>query len=194
MIISTVLDLPKIEPDDWGKFFHLWNNHKQVLNKIRKTHNRAGAHIGLDVYCDSSFTPTYTAPMIDLKTQYPSLYEQIMMLPVPIYCARFIQSFDDFPPHMDSKWSNWAIRNWFYCEDTEPQWYYTPKTDLEQKKWLTLPKESNWWAYLDGQVNHATVFKPQLPKILIQYFVHPLHSKRFVESQMGKFPEFAISF
>jgi hypothetical protein len=190
MIVSTILDLPKVIPDDWEKWWSIWNTHSRELHKVGKSPNsESGVHVGFDVFKTSKFKPAYAAEFCDLKSLYPSLFESVMALPIDKLGVRFVMSRGDFPAHMDNKWPNWSIRNMFFCDDPNPQWYYVSG---EKKMWLTLPEESNWWAYKDGTVKHGTIYREQYPKIIIQYFTLAYTAAKYVESQFDLFPSFNI--
>lgn len=193
MIVSTPLPLPRLEPDDWEKWWNLWNKFSQPLEKVGKTPNKeVGLHVGFDVYVTSKFKPSYQATFLDFSEHYPYLLEQIMSVPVEIYGARFVMSRGNFPAHIDNSITAWQVRNMFYCQDPEQQWYYT---DLENKNkiFLKLPADTNWWAYKDGAVKHGTIFKETYPKIILQLFTHPVQTKEYVEKVINQFPEFSIS-
>mgnify|MGYP003578359606 CR=1 FL=1 len=194
MIISTPLSLNKLVPDDWEKWWNIWHTHSRPLVKSRASPNSSsGLHHGFDVYkCSDSFRAVYSAPYIDLSTLYPSLFEQVMALPINVYAIRFVMSLGNFPAHIDNKIPNWQIRNLFWCEDPEPQWYYT-KLDEDKREFLQLPPETNWWAYLDGAVKHGTVYRDNYKKILIQVFSDTSSTKKYALQEIPKFPQYTMS-
>lgn len=194
MIVSTSMNIPKIVPDDWDRWWDIWQNHSKVLVRTVETHNAVGAHEGFDIYLRKGFAPKYKAPFIDLENLYPSLYEQIMSIPLSLWGVRFIKSYDDFPAHRDNELPNWSLRTMFHCEDPNPQWYYTPRENKNDRTWLHLPEDSNTWAYLDGMLCHGTVFSKQYPKILIQYFAPQAELNAFVKSQLHYKPEYNIEY
>lgn len=190
MIVSTPLNLPKLEPTSWEIWWEIWKQAER-LTKRYETHNVPGAHFGFDVYKHPNFQPTYTAKLVDLEKLDPGLYNQIMGLPIKIYCARFVQSRADFTPHADNLKENWAIRSMFY--GGENQWYYTNMEGTDRKE-LRLPPSTNWWAYLDGAIKHGTTYVESEPKIILQLFTHPVYTKRYIESMISAFPEYVIEY
>lgn len=193
-IVSTPINFPKLVPDDWDKWWNIWNRYSTPLvKKGISPNNQSGLHVGFDVFKISVFSPTYEAAYVDLSVLYPSLYEQIVSLPMQIYGARFVSSKGDFPGHIDNRWISWSLRNMFHCEDPEPQWFYT---DMENKNktFLTLPESTNWWAYLDGAIKHGTHYKENYPKIILQVFSDPVNTTAFVEKSIGMFPEHSIEY
>lgn len=193
-IVSIPLNLPKLEPDDWDKWWHIWKNYATSLKKIGTSPNQeSGLHIGFDVYKHPGFTPVYSADYLDLKVIYPMLYEQIMSLPVYLYGARFVSSHGDFKAHIDNRYTNWAIRSMFSCQDPTPQWYYT-KIDNTETKFLKLPDNTNWWAYQDGIIKHGTIYRKEYPKIILQVFSEPKTTSEFVKTQLNIYPDHQIEY
>ena len=184
MIVSLELPLPKLEPDDWNKWWNIWNNYSQPLRKIRISPNaKQGLHIGFDVIREETFATTYEAVFLNLEELYPSLFNQIKGLPIRILCARFVQSKGHFPAHVDNFRKSWQIRNMFYCQDPISQWYYT---DLENrnKKYLTF-SNTNWWAYLDGSIKHGSEYREQFPKIILQVFSLASETSEYIEKYIN---------
>ena len=190
-IVSTPIDFPALKPDDWDKWWYIWNKFSEPLIKSRASlNNDVGKHIGFDVYRHNLFNPVHSAKFVNLEVLYPSLYEQIVSLPIKIYGARFLMSAVDFPAHIDNGFKSWSLRSMFHCEDLEPQWYYT---DMENnnKQYLSMPAFTNWWAYLDGAVKHGTHYREKYPKIILQVFSSIPSTNSFVEKSIGKFPEYS---
>ncbi len=180
MIVSLPLPLPKLIPDDWNKWWGIWNKYAQPLEKIGVSPNsEAGKHFGFDVYSNGTFQPTYKAPLINLAELYPSLNNQLTNLPFEVYTIRFVMSKGNFLPHVDNFKPTWQVRNMFWCEDPNPQWYYTDLKNTK-KEYLRLPEDKNWWAYVDGMVKHGTDYNPGHEKIIVQIFGHPVSIGRYV--------------
>lgn len=193
-IVSTPLDLPHLEPDNWDRWWDIWNEFSRPLAKTGVSPNsESGLHVGFDVFKIPQFNPVYKADYVDLKSLYPDLYNQILSLPVTIYGARFVSSRGDFSAHIDNKWHSWSIRNMFYCPDAEPQWYYTDR-EGNNKKYLIMPETTNWWAYLDGAIKHGTHYKPEFPKIILQVFSDIPRSAELSKRSFSKFPNHIISY
>ena len=78
-IISAPLDYPALIPDDWGKWWNIWETYSAPLIKTGVSPNNAVApHVGFDVYKSPEFKPVYQASYVDLAELYPSLYSQIV--------------------------------------------------------------------------------------------------------------------
>lgn len=195
MILSTVLNVPKIVPDDWDRWWDVWKQ-AEPLTRARAGHNKAnvGLHRGFDVYKARFFDPRYEAKFVDLKSLYPSLFEQLMQMPLNVRAVRFVQSYGDFPAHTDNSWPSWSVRTMFHCEDPNPQWYYKPIGKNEPQTWLTLPEESNTWAYLDGKIRHGTNYRSEYEKIIVQYFTMDFETNKWVPTHFDYKPEYNISY
>lgn len=188
-VVSTPLDLPKLEPSNWNQWWQFWEQHAKPLKKIRPTPNKqSGDHFGFDVFRHRAFLPAYFAPLVDLKSFDAHLYDSIMNVPVKIYCARFIMSTGDFLPHVDMNFSSWAIRCMFHCDDPNPQWYYTDLKN-ENRQMLKLSSKTNWWTYLDGAIKHGTTFNSHYPKILLQLFTETQSANELAKLNIGRFPD-----
>jgi hypothetical protein len=194
MISALAINHPKLQPDDWDKWWYIWDKYAEPLKKVKTSPNaEAGLHVGFDVYRTNIFNPVYIAREIDLKSLYGSLYEQVMSLPFQYWGARFVMSMGDFAPHRDNAYENWAVRNMFYCADPDPQWYYTSLSNSNQKQFLTLPEETNWFAYNDGRIKHGTIYRPEFPKIIVQIFANTRLVNKYVESNFNEYPNHEIS-
>ncbi len=193
-IVSVPINLPKLEPDDWDRWWDIWKKYATPLKKTGVSPNQeSGLHTGFDVFKIEKFSPVYKADYLDLKNIYPTLYDQIMALPVFLYGARFVLSGGDFPAHIDNFSPNWSIRSMFFCEDPVPQWYYT-KTDNTGGRYLRLPKTTNWWAYRDGIIKHGTIFRKEYPKIILQVFSDKETTDEFIKTQINLFPDHQIEY
>lgn len=195
MIISTPLDLPKVVPDDWEKWWSIWNANAEVPVRMVETHNPyPAAHDGFEVYNNGKSSHPYSAKFVDLARIYPSLLEQMLDVPFEVHRIRFLRSTMAFNPHTDRTVPNWAMRIMFHCDDPNPQWYYTPLQGPDtEKHYLRLPESTNWWSYFDGAVKHGTDFNPHHRKILAMIYPTERTIFKFISEQFAKFPEHVIS-
>jgi hypothetical protein len=81
----------------------------------------------------------------------------------------------------------------FYCKDPMQQWYYT-KIDETEPKYLDLPETTNWWAYRDGVIKHASNYRQAYPKIILIIFANQDNIDKFVETQFNIFPNHQIEY
>lgn len=194
MIVSTPLNLPPLKPTNWELWWEIWKNHAAPLVKRVKNHNQeSSVHFGFEFIRNNFFSTVYKANYVDLRQLDRELYEQVMSLPIKIFSARLLQSLADFPPHTDNRFTSWAIRSMLFCEDPETQWYYTDLNN-QNKKYLKLPQETNWWAYLDGAIKHGTTYKESYPKIILQLFTERKATEEFVRRNFDSFPDYCIRY
>lgn len=193
MIVATPLALQPLVPSDWDKWWEIWHANAAQIKKTKSTHNREGLHFGFDLYKNDKYPTVYEAAKVDFKRQWPEFYEQAMttLIPLDPYVIRFAMSQGDFPPHSDYRFPNWQVRSMFYHPDPEPQWYFTNLEETTRQD-LRLPEQTNWFAYLDGACKHATRYVADKPKIIVQVFSQLILTKKFVDSQLGTFPNFEI--
>lgn len=172
MILATPVLLPKIEPDDWERFWAVWHMNKRPLVKQTPTPNGmyGGKWEGFDVYHSPFFRANYKAEKHDLLMSYPSLWQAIMdVVPRNTSGVRFVESKCPFPAHIDNHTPTWQLRCMFYCENPSEQWYYT-RMDGTDERPLKLAHDTNWFAYKDGALKHGTRYDFEKPKILLQVF------------------------
>ena len=189
MIVSTPIDLPRLAPDDWHLWWDIWKTYAKPLTKVNQSPNSmTGEHIGFDVFKVQNLKSTYVAPFCPLNNLYPSLYSQLFKFSFAPAGIRFVMSNSNFYPHHDNGYENWSIRNMFYCEDPQPQWYYE-NANTGNRQWLKLPSSTNWWAYKDGVIKHGTIFRPEYPKIIVQVFCKLEYSEALATANFNKYPE-----
>jgi len=195
MILSTPVKLAYLAPDDWSRWWSIWEEHAQPLHKVNRSPNdRAGLHVGFDFVKVPWFRTSYEASFVDLSTLYPSLYEKILStLGFDVLCARFVTSRSNFPAHMDNFIPEWSLRCLFHCTDANSQWYYVDRNNQNRRD-LVLPPDSNWWMYLDGKVKHGTTYVPEHPKILLQVYANLSVMRRFADQHINDYPEYAIDY
>lgn len=196
MIVSTPVDLPRLEPDDWAKWWDLWDTYAQPMVKKGISPNpSSGQWIGFDALTTPLFNPVYTAPVLDLEMLYPSFYRQLRdTLPYDIGGVRFCQSQGAFSAHRDNFVPSWQLRCMMHCEDPSKQWYYE-RRDRTDRRPLVLAPETNWWAYLDGACLHGTEFHPDAKKILVQVYAQQKTFHKLAEESKLKFdPTYQVAY
>lgn len=196
MIVSTPVDLPRLEPDDWNRWWDLWRECARPMTKEGKSPNAVyGQWTGFDVMVTDRYYTVYKAPVIDLETLYPSLYNQLdqALFGYNVAGVRFCQSQAPFAAHKDNFLSSWSLRCLMHYQD-ESQWYYE-RLDRTDRRRLRLPKETNWWAYLDGKCLHGTEFNPDAKKILVQVYATQKTFLRLAEDGISKFdPQYMVAY
>lgn len=193
-VVSLPIDLPRIVPDDWAVWWDVWNNNAvQLIKNQRSPNSESAIHVGFDVFRSPLFFPVYSAPLIDLRPYLPRMMETLLTLPVKCHGIRFVQSRSDFPLHVDHRFPVWQLRYMFSCDDPAPQWFYSNMDGTDSQP-LQLPESTNWWAYHDGFCKHGTNYVEKYPKIIIQVFADQAQTANLVEQNIGKFPQYEISY
>jgi hypothetical protein len=209
-IIATPIDLPLIEPDDWNVFWEIWNNHSGFMTKLKNYRSSSaipivpGAPIlqknlwqGMEIYSTPESVPGWLAPVVDIKEKLPKLYKTISTLPINnVVRATLVQSHSDFLPHHDSNYKRWLFRANFYVTSPTPQFYVTtPGTPTEQfdKKFINLPKETNWFAYDDTKCRHGSDYHSDYPKILLQVMTSTIaDNTEIINRSIEKYKNYTI--
>lgn len=178
MIIFTPVDLPIIEPDDWDKFWEIWNAHSSRMKKINASHDASTADIGrddlwigLDIFKRYDIPLSWVAPYFDIKYALPKLYAQILNTGLAVHTVRLIQSQKPFFSHTDEDKDKWEIRAFFHHPSEVQQWYFTKPFDVDgERTYINMPKSTNWFMYNDKHAWHGTDFTEDKKKILLQFF------------------------
>jgi hypothetical protein len=184
MIIFTPIDLPKLEPDNWDKFWEVWNNNAAMLTKTRHNVDTSEASIGssdvwkgLDIYKfpTAKGVTVWDAPLYDISVEFPNMFSTIMKMQetgLRIYQVRLITSLVDVKAHTDDNLDRWAYRSYFHYTSPKSQWYFTKPGEQDgNRHYINLPKDTNWFAYNDTHCWHGTDYDPEHPKILVQLLV-----------------------
>ena len=183
-LISRVLNVPKVEPISWEKWWDFWNTNAKPLKKSVSNHNAGSAQwIGFDCYRHSSYNPAtltthYKAEFFDCSELLPMLSDVISQLPIFVSNARIIQSRSMFPPHRDYTQDNISVRTMLYDSNPKSTFYYISS---KSKDYQQLPDSSNTWMYYDHVALHGTDYNPAYQKIMIAYYGGSLYADKLLE-------------
>ena len=185
----TPLDLPKIEPKNWDKWWEVWNTHAAVISKNEKNHNDTyGLWKGLDLYRDPYMVPKLRAagltgvhdPVYNSPYHYQSpvvidlVHQVISHFPMHVICIRVIENLDVVPPHSDESNPAPNVRSILWSDYTEPIWRF----DLEEKSLeMTLPEDTNSFYYLDYPLKHSAIYQPDKTKGVLVVYGVPMKDK-----------------
>lgn len=196
MIIYSPIDLPKIQINDWNKFWEVWKLTAKQLVRVREIGYSnvptgiSSNWIGIDIFRKYNYMPVYYAPLIEvieidsLKEHFPTLN-----------CVRIIQSTEDILSHTDDNNDDWKVRGMLHYTSNKSQWYFTkPEDRFGDRHYMKLPDNTMWFTYNDKYCWHGTDYDSEHPKLLIQlYFSEPLSNKLLQES-FEKYKDYVIEF
>lgn len=200
MIVATPLDLPKIIPDDWDVFWDIWNTQSSNLVKTKQNTAFSKADVGaskvwrgMDIYSSGYIKTAWSAPLVDISSELPNLYNTCSTLPFDgVFRVRLISSSAPIPAHTDDNLDRWSIRAYFHYTDTKDQWYFTRPHDLNgERHYFHVPDETNWFAYSDKHCWHGTDYDPEHPKILLQVY-SVAHNKQLLANNADKYKDYLI--
>ncbi len=205
MIIYTPLDLPKIEPDDWNVFWEIWNQHSSNLVKVLPNGSHSYSAVGrddvwqgLDIYRykNIDFTSAWRAPFYDIKEKLPKLYNMLDTLPMSnVTRVRLVSSKLEMTAHSDEVKDIWVARAYFHYTAPKEQWFFTrPNDGRGERTYITLPAETNWFAYNDKNCYHGTDYDPKYPKILLQVFSLSSIPQMLIDASIEKYKEHTIRY
>ena len=207
MVVLTPLDIPKLEPDSWDVFWDLWNKHATHLthnveniaagqqpNRIYNDHHCRG----MDIFVrneNSSTRTRFSAGFVDIKDKLPKMYNQLQNLPFANHCnlIRLIDLPYTVRPHTDAGDCKWIVRNVFYYSGDNP-WFITSPAKND-KKYLKLPIETNWFALDDVNCWHGAKYTPESITIIAQVFLQTLDFHNYVpliQKSADKFKDYII--
>jgi hypothetical protein len=204
MIIFTPVDLPKLEPDNWDKFWEMWNATANNLTKRRKNVDTSDASVGsseiwkgIDIYRLAQGITAWDAPYYDISTEFPNMFNTIIKMQetgMKIYQVRLITSLLDVKAHTDDNLDRWAYRSYFHYTSPKSQWYFTNPGDKDgDRRYIDLPKDANWFAYNDKYCWHGTDYDKEHPKILAQLYVaDQAVATKFAHANIEKYKEYTI--
>ena len=199
MIVSTPLDLPIIQPDDWEVFWKIWERESKTL--VRKANNPrfpSRTYIdreiwrGMDFFSNRYSFSSWESPYYDISKELPIFYNNLINLPLPnISRIRIVQSTRDVVSHSDNNMFKWEVRGFLHFTSQTPQWYYTKPYDKENKYYMVLPKSTIWFSYNDKLCWHGTDYDPEHKKLLIQIF-YTGNIDKLVEQSLEKYKDYTI--
>jgi hypothetical protein len=168
MIITTPLDLPLVQPNDWESWWNVWHGHKQLAVKTKKNHNTTQSNwLGLDLYKKPGTVTNYEAPLAPQEPVVVDLCEQVLSWPIDITCIRVLENLEPIRLHSDHAFEYHSIRSMLWSDYPEHTWYLEHN---DTKRNIRMPAETNTFYYLDGPVKHASRFKQGHTKGLLVVF------------------------
>jgi len=185
----TPLNFPTIVPDNWDKFWKMWNEKSDRLVKFKNMHDDIKIHVnmmvndsniwrGILVYDPDSSMPnnSLVMPIVDIRDELPNMFNDLMSLKpfFKTYHVSIIESLRSVISHSDTKVDTWMVRSFLSYPSPTPQWYFTKPHDREGKRTYINPlPETNWFAFNDSIMWHGTDWNEKYPKVLIKIYGEP---------------------
>lgn len=170
-VISSPLQIPIIQPNNWDKWWDLWFNEASAVQKISKNHNQyAAPWKGLDIWVkdgiDAESETQYRAKNLNCLELFDSIFDNLDQFPIDIDIVRAVSSMGHVLPHHDSVCDSLSVRSLLYDNNIKSTFYY----QIDNKKvYQKLPPTTNTWMYWDHKRKHGTDYYFGHSKILITY-------------------------
>jgi len=170
-MISSPIAFPKIVPNDWDRWWKLWEKEAAPAIKVLKNHNTTNANwIGLNVYVkegvDSVAYSNYKIKTVNCPELFSTLFDNIDKFPFDISIMQIVSSRGLVTPHNDNTNPKISIRSMLADTNFTPTFYYNIGGD---KKYQTLPSDTNTWVYHDNKYKHGSDYYYGHTKHLIIY-------------------------
>lgn len=182
-LIWTVIDAPKLEPENWEKFWDMWNKHAGASyingadpagnkdSKYAKTGERTQFFKGLNLYAKDEkdlIDGTWELPYLNYKEIFPNLLDDIynaMPWIEELLVCRLWNSTMNIPYHRDHTLEDVALRAMIY--DENPKGTFKVWKPGINRAYVELPKESNWFAYNNAKCLHGSDKTEGINKIIL---------------------------
>jgi hypothetical protein len=195
-IVSSPIEFPKIIPNDWDQWWHLWSREAAPAVKMKKNHNGAGANwVGMNVYVregvDTVETSGYNIKTVNCPELFPVLFDNIDKFPIILSIMQIVSSRCTIAPHTDNTKPKISIRSMLSDTNLTPTFYYKINSD---KKYQTLPADTNTWMYHDNKYKHGSDYHRGYNKHLIIFHGsarRDMLEKNLVDNE-GKYTNFII--
>ena len=196
---SLVLDIPKIEPDNWDDWWSWWDTHSKPLTKVYSSINgEPGLNHwhGVQIYGDDEVFDPWNITTVDCTKEFPKMFENIFKIPMDIQRIRAVTSKGMFTPHKDHPFPLLSCRINLFDDNPGSTFAYLNFTDGIKRKLYRqqLPETSNTWVYPDWLQDHTTFYHPGRFKILFmllgQWRSDELNE--LIERSIEKYPEYHI--
>ena len=204
MIVAMPLAIDKIEPDDWNTFNKIWEDHSDFLVKVAYLENnpyKSDSPLGksdlwksLDIFRSNKHNTIWDGPYFDIKEALPKMYSSILKLPFNVNTVRIISSVQEVLPHSDNGTDQWEVRAFLRCENPSKEWFFTPRNLPEQKIFIKMPNDTNWFAYNDKFCFHGSHVNTEIPKLLIQIFYDGNLDELVKNLSLTKYSKYTINF
>lgn len=195
-LISTPIDFPKIEPDNWDNWWSYWNNYSSLVSKISKNHNQnSNSWRGVDLYIKKGYEDLannlYKFPYIDGTHLVQNFFSMIDKFPMDVNVIRAISSLNNVKPHKDFDYPNYSLRSIIYDDNPKQTWWYYYDRKI---KFLNMPNFTNTWVYADHETTHGSMYYKNHKKIILMFFGDWKEGslEKIYKDAKNKFSEFVL--
>ena len=170
-VVSSPIVFPKIVPNDWNRWWKIWNTEAAAATKATKNHNDTYAPWkALNIYVkpgiDNVALTCYDIKTVPCPELFPSLFDNVDILPIDIDIVQVVSSRLAVAPHTDHNKPVISIRSMLYDNNFTPTFYYNINGE---KTYQTLPDSTNTWIYHDNKYKHGSDYYYGHSKQLIVY-------------------------
>ena len=193
MILMTPLAIPKIEPNNWGQWWEVWNTYSGLVTKENKNHNDAvGSWRGMNLYTNSIIkgTTIYSAPTAPKCPVTDDIVNQIRQrIPIVPVVVRVIENLDNVLAHSDHAAPKDELRCLLWNTYTDPVWEFK---HLGEARPLILPETTNSFYYKDYPMTHSSKYVSGCSKgILLVYGIVKPEFNKFIDDSATVFKDHA---
>lgn len=195
---SVVLDIPKIEPDNWDDWWVWWEKNAKDLTKIYASQNgQPGLNHwkGVQIYGDTEPFDPWNIETVDCTKEFPKMFENIFKIPMDIQRIRAVTSKGMFTPHKDHPFPVMSCRINVFDNNPMPTFAYLNFNDKKRKMYnQQLPETSNTWIYPDQTQDHTTFYHAGHFKILFMLLGKWREDElnELIEKSIEKYPDYYV--
>lgn len=171
-VLYTPLDIPKILPNDWDEWWHVWNTSTSNLSKTYDNHNIGANDLwkGVNLYKNPEYKVTYDcADAIPCKV-VDNLVEQVFSyIPTKVICIRVIENLQTINYHSDHTYTKQQIRSVLWSNYTDDIWNFKYNSEIKS---ASIPEDTNTFYYLDHPLEHSAIYDSNKSKGLLVVYGH----------------------
>lgn len=194
MILYTPLDIPRIVPNDWNSWWHVWDEHKADVVKYKMNHNGAQdiTWQGFDIYNEGGKERgvVYDAPLIPSYPVTDDLVNQVMQhCPIQPYVIRIMENIRPVGFHSDNTFVSHEFRSFLWSDYTDPLWAFEYEGVAKRAR---MPVETNSFYFRDYPLKHAAIHREGHTKGLLVIYGKPKDTfDQTLERSAEKYKDYA---
>lgn len=202
-ILAVPLKLPRLEPDTWEQFWDIWQ--RDAVDYIRRLPDSAGNRGPKPGWSGfvwefghEPYQKMWDVTAKDYSSELPKLKAQLDALPCRVLRILFQSNSNPIPEHRDGMIFTdhlpypSVLRYMIYDENTKPNFYFT-KSFKGERRYLTLPPETNCFTYNNPKIYHAAEYFGK-KKIIAHVVIDLIDEGKWVKllhDSVNEWPELA---